>query len=105
MLKALMALLVVFNVIDNKTQTYYIINFFADAVFYFLPVLLAFSQAQKLKCNPVLAAAVAGIMMHPSWSAMVSAKEAVNFFGVIPFLLVNYTGTVIPIIFVVFVQA
>ena len=43
MLKALMALLVVFNVIDNKTQTYYIINFFADAVFYFLPVLLAFS--------------------------------------------------------------
>ena len=105
MLKALMALLVVFNVIDNKTQTYYIINFFADAVFYFLPILLAFTQAQKLKCNPVLAAAVAGIMMHPSWSAMVSAKEAVNFFGVIPFLLVNYTGTVIPIIFVVFVQA
>ncbi|MBQ9434310.1 MAG: PTS transporter subunit EIIB [Synergistaceae bacterium] len=32
MLKALMALLVVFGVIDNKTQTYYIINFFADAV-------------------------------------------------------------------------
>ncbi len=30
MLKALMALLVVFNIIDNKTQTYYIINFFAD---------------------------------------------------------------------------
>lgn len=28
-----------------------------------------------------------------------------NFFGVIPFSLVNYTGTVIPIIFVVFVQS
>ena len=105
MLKALMALLVVFKLIDNQTQTYYIINFFADAVFYFLPVLLAFSQAQKLKCNPVLAAAVAGIMMHPSWSALVSAGEPVHFFGVIPFSLVNYTGTVIPIIFVIFVQA
>ena len=44
-------------------------------------------------------------MMHPSWSAMVSAGEAVNFFGVIPFSLVSYTGTVIPIIFVVFVQS
>ena len=28
-----------------------------------------------------------------------------HFFGVIPFPLVNYTGTVIPIIFVVFVQS
>ena len=105
MLKALMALLVVFHIIDNSTQTYYIINFFADAVFYFLPLLLAFSQAQKLKCNPVLAAAVAGIMMHPSWTALVTAGEPVHFFGVIPFTLVSYTGTVIPIILVIFVQA
>lgn len=105
MLKALMALLVVFKVIDTSTQTYYIINFFADAVFYFLPILLAFCQAQKMKCNPVLAAAVAGIMMHTSWTALVAAGEPVYFFGIIPFTLVNYTSTVIPIILVIFVQA
>ena len=105
MLKALMALLVVFKVIDTSTQTYYIINFFADAVFYFLPILLAFCQAQKMKCNPVLAAAVAGIMMHTSWTALVAAGEPVFFFGIIPFTLVNYTSTVIPIILVIFVQA
>lgn len=105
MLKALLALLTVFKLVDNTSQTYYIINFFADAVFYFLPILLAFSQAQKLKCNPVLAAAIAGIMMHPNWAALVSAGEAVHFFGIIPFTLVGYTGTVIPIILVVFVQA
>lgn len=105
MLKALMALLVVFKVIDTSTQTYYIINFFADAVFYFLPILLAFCQAQKMKCNPVLAAAVAGIMMHTSWTALVAAGEPVHFFGIIPFTLVNYTSTVIPIILVIFVQA
>lgn len=105
MLKALMALLVVFHAIDTGSQTYYIINFFADAVFYFLPVLLAFCQAQKMKCNPVLAAAVAGIMMHPSWAALVTAGEPVSFFGIIPFTLVSYVSTVIPIIFVIFVQA
>jgi len=103
MLKALMALLVVFKVIDSRTQTYYIINFFADAVFYFLPILLAFCQAQKMKCNPVLAASVAGIMMHSSWTALVAAGKPVHFFG-IPFTLVNYTSTVIPIILVIFVQ-
>lgn len=105
MLKALLALLVVFGLIDNTSQTYYILNFFSDAIFYFLPILLAFTEAQKLKCNPVLAAGVAGIMMHTSWSDLVAAGEPVYFFGVIPFQLVNYANTVIPIILVIFVQA
>ncbi len=105
MLKALLALLVVFKLVDSTSQTYTIFNFFADAVFYFLPILLAFTEAQKLKCNPILAAAVAGIMMHPNWGAMVAAGEPVRFFDLIPFHLVSYTGTVIRIILVVFVQA
>lgn len=79
MLKALLALLVVFKLVDSTSQTYAIFNFFADAVFYFLPILLAFTEAQKLRCNPILAAAVAGIMMHPNWGAMVSAGEPVRF--------------------------
>lgn len=105
MLKALMALLVVFKLIDTSSQTYYIFNFFADAAFYFLPILIAFCEAKKLKCNPILAATVAGIMMHPNWISLVSAGEAVKFFEVIPFRLVNYSGTVIPIILVILVQA
>lgn len=105
MLKALLALLMVFHLIDSSSQTYIILNFFADAVFYFLPMLLAFSEAQKLKCNPILAAAVAGIMMHPTWGSLVAAGEPVRFFGVIPFTLTSYTSTVIPIILVIFVQA
>ena len=105
MVKALLALLVVFNLISKTSQTYYILNFFADAVFYFLPILLAFTEAQKLKCNPILAASIAGIMMHPSWGALVTKGEAVNFFGIIPFTLASYTSSVIPIILVVLVQS
>ena len=105
MLKAVMALLVVFKLIDTSSQTYYIFNFFADAAFYFLPILIAFCEAKKLKCNPILAATVAGIMMHPNWLTLVSAGEAVKFFEIIPFRLVNYSGTVIPIILVILVQA
>lgn len=105
MLKAVLALLVVFNIISNDSQTYLILNFFADGVFYYLPILLAFSQAQKLKCNPILAVSVAAIMMHPNWEALVLAGESVRFFGVIPFTLTSYIGSVIPIILVVLVQA
>lgn len=105
MIKALLAILITAQVIDDTSQTYYILNFFADAIFYFLPILLAFSEAQKLKCNPILAAGVAAIMMHPSWGVLVTAKEAVHFFGIIPFTLTSYTGSVIPIILVILVQS
>ena len=105
MIKALLALLMVAKLITAESQTYYILNFFADAVFYFLPIMLAFTEAQKLKCNPILAASVAGIMLHPNWGALVAAKEAVHLFEVIPFTLVTYTSSVIPIILVVLVQS
>lgn len=72
MLKALMALLNVFGMVNPESQTYYILNFFADAAFAFLPVLLAFTTARRMKCNVVLAMSVAGIMCHPNWSALVA---------------------------------
>lgn len=105
MLKALLALLVVFQLIDNTSQTYALFNLFSDSVFYFLPMMLAYTEAQKLKCNPILAVGVAGIMIHPNWLAMVAAGEAVHFFGIVPFRLVNYASSVIPIILVVLIQA
>lgn len=104
MVKALLALLVVLNVVSKESQTYALVNLFADAVFYFLPVLLAFSAAQKLKISPILAAAVAAMMLHPNWVALVTKKAPVSFFDVLPFPLVNYSGAVIPIILVVFAQ-
>ena len=105
MVRAVLALLVVFNVITTESQTYYLLNMFADGVFYFLPILLAFTEAQKLKCNPILAAGVAAMMMHPNWSALVAAKEPVMFFNVIPFTLATYASSVIPIILIIFVQS
>ena len=105
MVKAVMALLVVFNLIDKTSQTYYMLNLFSDGVFYFLPILLAFCEAQKLKCNPILAAGVAAMMLHPNWLALVTAGDPVNFFGVIPFTLASYGSSVIPIILVIFVQS
>ena len=105
MVKALLALLIVFKVVSTDSQTYYILNFFADGVFYFLPIMLAFTEAQKLRCNPILAASVAAIMLHPNWGALVAAGESVHLFGVIPLKLTLYTSSVIPIILVILVQS
>ncbi len=105
MVKAVLALLIVFNVITPDSQTYYMLNLFADGVFFFLPMILAFTVAQKLRCNSILAVSVAAMMMHPNWGTLVTAGDPVNFFGFIPFTLASYTGSVIPILIVIFFQS
>lgn len=105
MVKALLALLVVSRVISDETQTYMLLNMFADGVFYFLPMILAFTTAQKLKCNPILAAGVAAMMLHPNWTNLVAEGAPVHFFEWIPFTLASYASSVIPVILVIFVQA
>ncbi|MGI6053010.1 MAG: beta-glucoside-specific PTS transporter subunit IIABC [Bilifractor sp.] len=105
MIKAVLALLMVFHIITSDSQTYYVLNFFADAVFYFLPIFLAFSAARKLKSDPILAAVIAAIMLHPSWNALVEAGDPVYLFDVIPLQLVTYSASVIPIILITFIQS
>lgn len=104
MIKALLALLVLFNWVSRDSQTYYTVSFMADAAFYFLPILLAYSAANKLKCNPVLAMVLAGILLHPNLAQLRTAGEAVSIFG-IPMRLVSYGSSVIPIILIVLVQS
>lgn len=105
MVKAVLALLVVFKIVSVESQTYYLLNLFADGVFFFLPMMLAFTVAQKLRCNPILAASVAAMMMHPNWGTLVAAGEPVKFFYIIPFNLATYTGSVIPILLIILVQS
>ncbi|MEJ8764352.1 beta-glucoside-specific PTS transporter subunit IIABC [Oceanobacillus sp. HCA-5259] len=101
MLKAVLSLLVVFNVVTPDSQNYQIVDFMADAAFYFLPILLAVSSAQKFKANMFLAMMVGGILLHPTFVAMVTAAketgDAIQLFG-LPISAVSYSSSVIPII-------
>lgn len=101
MMKAVLALLVAFKVITNDTQSYQVINFMADAGFYFLPILLASSAAKKFKCNPYLAMMLGGMLLHPTFITMVNAAketgDALKVFG-LPISLASYSSSVLPII-------
>lgn len=104
MLKAVLALCTAFHWLDNTSQTYQIINFMADAAFYFLPILLANSAAKKFKTNPYLAMMLGGILLHPNFVSMVAASkeagEAIRFLGM-PLYNATYSSSVIPIILAV----
>lgn len=101
MLKAILVLATTFNWLSADSSTYYYLDFISDAVFYFLPFLLAFTSAQKFKCNPFLAAVVAGIFLHPNLAA---AGDNSTFFGLtVPH--VSYSSSVIPIILTVWAMS
>ena len=104
MLKAVLSLLVAFSLVDTEASTYQVINFMADAAFYFLPVLLASSAAKKFGCNPYFAMMLGGILMHPNFINVVTASqesgEAIKLFF-IPIYNASYSSSVIPIILMV----
>lgn len=104
MLKAVLALIVLFGWMDTSSQTYQILNFVSDAIFYFLPMLLAHSASVKFGTNPYLSITIGGILLHPTFTMMVAqAKESgqgIHMFGM-PVTLVNYGSSVIPIILII----
>lgn len=104
MVKALLALLVVFNLIGKEEKTYVVINFMSDAVFYSLPILLAYNAASKLKCNPILAAVLGGILLHPQFVQLRLTGDPIEIFG-LPVRLVNYGSSVVPILLIVWLQS
>ncbi len=99
-LKALLALLSVAGLLSKESDTYTILTAFADAAFYFLPFLLAYSAARKFNCSIVLSMTVAGILLHPTLSGLLNGGEAVHLFGV-PVTPASYSSSVIPIILTV----
>lgn len=108
MLKAVLAILITTKLLTNDSQTYQVLNFMADAGFYFLPILLANSAAKKFKCNPYMAMMIGGMLLHPTFTSMITAaKEAgtgIAVFGMnIP--LASYGSSVIPIILSVWLMS
>ncbi len=98
MIKALLALFTAFNWISPETQTYYVLDTIADAAFYFIPVLLAYTAANRFKTNPYLAVALAGVLLHPNFTALINeGQTTIGFLGV-PIRLASYGSSVIPII-------
>lgn len=104
MLKAILALLLTFQLTTKDAQAYQIISFMADAGYYFLPILLANSASKKFHCNSYLAMMLGGILLHPNFVSMVAAStesgEAIKLFF-LPIYNASYSSSVIPIILAV----
>lgn len=118
MLKGLNTLFVAMGLYADTCGGYMIINAIGDALFTFLPLFLGYTSAKKFGLKPMVGLVVGAIMCYPAIqnSALSNGMEPlytlfegtmfaspvyIDFFG-IPLISMDYTSTVIPVIFIVY---
>ncbi|UUX33250.1 beta-glucoside-specific PTS transporter subunit IIABC [Fundicoccus culcitae] len=104
LLKGILIFLMFYEIVSIESDTYQFLNVFSDAAFYFLPILLAYSAANRFKANPYVAASIGGILVHPNLINMMSASDSLTYFG-IPVTNASYASSVLPIIMGVWLMA
>ena len=109
MLKGILAVaaligLNVYHVDIKALNTYIILNAASDALFYFMPVILARSAAKVFKTNEYIAMTLGATLCYPTLVELMTGNKAVTLFG-IGITKANYVSSVVPIIIAVFVLA
>lgn len=104
MIKGLNALLSSTGVVAADSSTYAILNAIGDCLFYFFPIFLGYTAANKFKLNKFTGMAVGASLVYPTITGF--AGQTVDFFG-IPVMMPtsSYTSTVIPIILAIFLAS
>lgn len=100
LVRAILTIAVVLG-LDNKGQTYIVINTIANSIFTFLPFLLAASAAKQFKMSQYVALTICAAMLSPTWAGLLAEGTTAFSFLAIPFTVVNYTSSVLPIVFAI----
>ncbi|WGE58687.1 beta-glucoside-specific PTS transporter subunit IIABC [Actinobacillus equuli] len=103
-LKGLIAILQVAGWLDPASGTFTVLDAAASGTFYFLPVFLAFTAANKLKTSPFIAVGVAAALLYPSIVAISQSGKPLEFLG-FQLATMNYAYSVIPILLAVWAQS
>lgn len=92
--------------LSTESTTNLVLTLAATSVFYFLPLLVAVTSANRFKTSPFIAMAVMGSLIMPDFIALIQGDggNMISFLGIsIP--VFNYTSQVIPAILTVSLQS
>ncbi|WP_157151190.1 beta-glucoside-specific PTS transporter subunit IIABC [Brachyspira sp. SAP_772] len=118
MLKGFNALFLALGLYKDSSGVSILLNGIGDALFMFLPLFLGFTSAKKFNLKPMLGLAIGAAMCYPALQLSTLSKNAeplytlfantifasdvyINILG-IPIISMDYTSTVIPVIFIVY---
>lgn len=102
LLKGINVLLTNYAGLSSDSGLYLVLNAIGDAVFYFLPFMVAYTASKKFKTNTIMAEVLAGIYMYPDILEL--SGETISIFG-IPLMCVKYSSTVLPILISVWIMS
>ena len=100
LVSAILALCTNFGLMSKEGSTYILLNALANAAYSYLPVLVAYAAARRLRTNEYIAA----FIMLALCSSAVSGVEGLTIFG-LPVMTVKYTSNIVPAILMVPVMA
>ena len=100
LVRAVLTIAVVLG-LPNTSNTYQVINTIANGVFTFLPFLLAASAAKQFKMNQYVALTICAAMMSSTWASLIAEGVTTYSFLGIPFTVVNYGSSVLPMVFAI----
>ncbi|EKT55730.1 PTS beta-glucoside transporter subunit IIABC [Providencia sneebia] len=107
-LKGLLSLCIACGWLSQDSGTYKLWFAASDALFYFFPIVLGYTAGKKFGGNPFITMAIGGALIHPlvieafQQSTLLDAART-DFLG-IPITFINYSASVIPIIFAAWVS-
>lgn len=91
MIKGILAILVFAGWMNPESGIYSLLSGVADAVFYFIPILLGYTSAKKLKLDPFIGLVIGAALVYPTLQNADLDILGIN-------VNVSYTNTVLPII-------
>ena len=107
-LKGLLALAVVFGWLETDSGTYKLWFAASDSLFYFFPLVLGYTAGKKFGGNPFVTMAIGGALTHPvvmqAFDAASQPGAVTEHFLGLPITFINYSSSVIPIIFAAWVS-
>lgn len=92
------------NLCTTDSDLYRLFALAGNAVFYFIPMAIAYTGSKKFGATTVLAIGLVGIMMHPDFNAIVAEGKPFTVYG-IPMTLTTYGSSVFPVILIMWAQA
>lgn len=92
------------NVCTVDSDLYRLFTLAGNAIFYFIPMAIAYTGSKKFGGTTVLSIGLVGIMVHSDFNAIVAAGEPFTVYG-IPMTLATYGSSVFPVILIMWAQA
>lgn len=107
-LKGFLALSLACGWLLESSGTFKLLFAASDALFYFFPIILGYTAGKKFGGNAFVTMAIGGALTHPLMMTAFDASQQVGaqpeYFLGIPITFINYSSSVIPIIFAAWIS-